>query len=167
MTEFDESKHPRDKDGKFTNKKKESANFTNEQKKRLLKTLKFFTQKRKNAETDKSQIIATMPKKAFGFGNKELLTRPDHVQHAKDLGYKTSKDYEQGAISFWKQAIGEIYYGRARKRFYKYGKLVLNGKQKNVMLVISSNGTIHTFYEVSEKKFKKISIQERLEKWKK
>lgn len=174
MNKFDESKHPRDEKGRFAVK-------GSPKRKQALEVVKlnFFGKKSKNSNITKPQTLKELPQKVEGFDSKELLSRPDHVQHSIDLGYKTLEDYENSAIDFWQNGTGIIYYGHNRGRFYKYGKYVANGKQRNVMIVIShrketskngkisKKGIIHTFYEVNEKKFAKISIQERLEKWKK
>ena len=124
------------------------------------KKLSFFGKKDKNSFSD-FEIPTELPQKAYGFKDKKALTTLDHIRHMQELGYKTPKEYEQGAIDFWEKADGDIYFGHQRKRFYKYNVKL------NLMLVISPDGTIHTFYRIPEKKFKKVIIQERLQIWKK
>lgn len=65
----------------------------------------------------------------------------------KDMGYKNSKEYEQGAIDFWKNGKGDMYYSRARKRFYKHDKA------SNKILVANKDGIIHTFYKADKGEF--------------
>ena len=87
------------------------------------------------------------PKEVYGFASKKLLNTSHHSQHMKDMGYKNSKEYEQGAIDFWKNGKGDMYYSRARKRFYKYNK------QSRILIVVNKEGIIHTFFKLGKGDF--------------
>ena len=160
MAEFNESEHPRDKNGKFTDKGN-GQEWTKEKKDRLLIALSFFSSKRKQIENNTENKEYTPPKEVYGFGDKNLLTSPDHLDHMRKMGFKNPKEYQRAAIDFWNSGDGIVCFGGLRKRFYKYNT------QNNRMIVVSDDGIIHTFYTVGEKKFKKISAQERLQRWKK
>ncbi|MBQ9743507.1 MAG: hypothetical protein IJW19_00085 [Clostridia bacterium] len=141
MAEFKESEHPRDKDGKFTDKSNKKLN--RDIKLKLLKSLEFF----KNRNFSNIEVDRDYPKEVYGFANNKLLTTPHHIKHQKEMGYKNSKDYEQGAINFWKNEKGVYYYSRARQRFYKYDE-----PTKRIM-VANKNKTIHTFYIANKTDF--------------
>ena len=143
MAEFKESEHPRDKDGKFTDK--DGKKSKKEIKLKLLKSLEFFKDRNfLNIEIDKDY-----PKKVYGFANKKLLNYPDHFQRAKELGCKNQTEYENYAIEFWEKDDGEYFYSRARKRFYKYNRL------KGLIAIANKDNFIHTFYSVTSKNFEK------------
>ncbi len=160
MSDFKESEHPRQKDGKFTDKGNIQGR-ANEKRDRLLIALDFFSKnKRKHSQANSEKVDCEPPKDVFGFEGK-ALTSPDHLDHMKEMGFKTPKEYQKAAINFWNAENGNTYYGWSRKRFYKYNEAT------NEMIVVSSGGKIFTFYRVNKKKFGKISEQEELELWKK
>lgn len=41
------------------------------------------------------------PEKAYGFEDKKRKFSPDHIQHAKEMGFKHQDDYERAAMDFW------------------------------------------------------------------
>ena len=99
------------------------------------------------------------PERAYGFFNKKLRNSPDHIRHAKEMGYKNQNEYEMAAIEFWDNYNAKIFYGAKRNRFAKYdyntGKFV----------VVDKDGTIKTFYILSQKQFEKKKKQEVFEEW--
>ena len=69
------------------------------------------------------------------------------MRHCYELGYKNQTDYEKGAIDFWERNKGIVYFSHRRKYFYKFDD------KHTKMLVISSDGIIHTFMPSSISKF--------------
>ena len=123
--------------------------------------LNFFGNRNDKGSNPISTVNPVLPKEAFGFKNNDFLNTPHHTKHMKDMGFDNSKEYEKSAIEFWNKGEGEIFYSNTRKRLHKYNE------KRGIMIVISPEGTIYTFYQVKSKKFKAIMLQERLEKWKK
>ncbi len=135
MAEFDESKHPRDEQGKFTN-----GNGA--------------TEYRQN--TPYEQISGKLiPEKAYGFANKQRKHTKDHVAHAQEMGFKNQDDYEKAACEFFNGDKGKLYFEPRRSRFYRYD-------EKSQRMAVSSNGIIHTFLFYDKKKFEKVRKQEGL-----
>lgn len=168
MAQFKESEHPRDSDGKFTYKRnsakiiKDIGNAIKQHRnKRLNIPLDYFGTKNNVPNVPSEKKIPNLPSEAFGFGSKELLNSQHHIKHMRDMGFDNPKEYEKSAINFWSNGDGDVFYSHTRKRFHKYNE------KRGIMLVISPDGTIHTFYQVKPQKFKAIMLQERLEKWKK
>lgn len=140
MAEFDESKHPRKKDGKFAPKGKSEQR---------LKELE-------HKYNDNLLLNNTTHfKPAVGFANKERLNTKDHIKHAKEMGYKNQKEYEKGACEFFNSNQGKLFWGKRRNRYFRYDK-------KSGKLCVSSNGIIYTFLNYNLKKFNKIKEQEQL-----
>ncbi len=134
---FEENKHLRDKDGKFTKGTDYRQNTS-------------YDEIRKN--NDKNYKIS---EEVYGFANKERLNTKDHIQHAKDMGFKNQKEYERFACEFWNTKRGILYYSNRRKRYYRY-------EENTNLLCVVSNGIIHTFMYVSKNKFIKMLEQEKL-----
>lgn len=93
---------------------------------------------------------------AYGFASKEKLSTKHHQDHAKEMGLN-SKEYEKVACDFFNEGEGDLYYSERRKRFYRYDR-------KTKRMVASSDGIIHTFMLVSEKKFETKKKEDKL--WK-
>ena len=108
--------------------------------------LNFFSKKKdfSNVPVDRDY-----PKEALGFGSNKLLNVPDHKKHAKDMGFKNTKEYQKAANEFWNSRKGKIYYSRARKRFYMY-----NDKTR-LLLTIEKDGIVHTFFRAEKGEFEK------------
>lgn len=104
---------------------------------------------------------AKSPETVYGFANKKLKNSPDHIHHAKEMGFKNQDEYENAAAEFWNSLDGEIYYGSKRGRFAKY-----NEKTKEYV-VVDKDGTLRTYYLLPKKQFEKKTKQEGFEKWKK
>ncbi len=99
------------------------------------------------------------PDKVYGFANKERKNTSHHQKHMRDMGFKNQDAYEQEAIFFWEKGEGTIYQGKRRGDFAKY-----NPKTKRYV-VVSADGNIKTFYQMSSKKFEEKKKQEGYEKW--
>lgn len=138
MAEFDESKHPRDEDGKFTDGSK--------------------TYYRQNASyeeilaTDKRASSANVPT-AVKFNR---LNTKNHIRHAKELGYKNQAEYEKAAaVEFFNSKKGKLYYSAARDRYYRYD-------EKTRYFCSASGDTVHTFKYVTKKEFYRKIKQDKL-----
>ena len=101
--------------------------------------------------TDKRASVANVPT-AVKFNR---LNTKNHIRHAKELGYKNQTEYEKAAIDFFNSKRGKLYYSSVRSRYYKYD--TATGE-----FVVSSDGFIHTYYKVTQKKFAKIESQDEL-----
>ena len=117
----------------------------------------YFGKKRKQPIRQYNSVdIPTCPAEAFEFSR---LDTEHHNRHREEMGYKTLKDYQEGAIEFWNFKKGEIYFSQLSKRFYKYNQ------DNTYFLSIDAEGIIHTFFLLSNKDFKRKTIQERLIKY--
>lgn len=92
------------------------------------------------------------PEKATGFNR---LETKHHQRHAKEMGFKNTKEYERAAVEFFNSDKGKLYYSNAKNRFYKYD-------EKTKFFCSSSNGVIHTFLSCSTKKFEDIKRQDKV-----
>lgn len=156
--QFDETKHPRDSDGKFTD-----GNGTN--KKAYDSRDKFGNMLRNMPQGAKERVAeinstAEKPKRpqieeAYGFANKERRETVHHITHAKEMGYKNQRDYERAAVDFFNSSRGKLYFGERRKRYYRYD-------EKTGELAVSSDGVIHTYMSIKKKNFTKMMEQEKL-----
>lgn len=117
----------------------------------------------KQAMRDSGQLTpkVSKPKHAYGFANKKLKNSPDHIQHAKEMGFKNQDEYEEAAINFWDSGQGEEYYGSKRGRFAKYNE------NTSEYVVIEKDGTLKTYYYLPKKQFEKKIKQEEYREWKK
>lgn len=92
---------------------------------------------------------------ALGFANKERRETAHHREHAREMGFKTQKEYERAGCNFFNSNRGKMYYSIKRKRFYRYD-------EKTGELAVSSNGVLHTYMRVNEKLFAKRRKEEQL-----
>jgi len=92
------------------------------------------------------RLLVEMPKSAFGFSKDRLHTK-DHERHVKEMGFKTSKEYERAAIDFWEKDGGDLYYSKRRKTYYKYDE------RRKWFLSIDKEGTVRTFHLLPKKQF--------------
>lgn len=151
--QFDESKHPRDKDGKFTdgNGTTKEAYDSRDAFGNMIRNM---PQGAKERVTEISSTTAK-PEKAYGFANKERRETAHHVTHAKEMGFKNQRDYERAAVDFFNSSRGKLYYSERRKRYFRYD-------EKTGELAVSSNGIVHTYMYRTKKEFKRLTIQEKL-----
>ena len=94
-----------------------------------------------------------IPEKAVRFNR---LETKHHRRHAKEMGFKNTRDYERAAIEFFNSNKGTLYYSRARGRFYRYD-------EKTKFFVSSSSGVIHAFDFVSKSEFMRKIRQDKLD----
>ena len=155
MKEFDESKYKRDEGGRFSKQNKKTKGLTKPNssdkidKEKSLEELERETFPHK----EKEHYLKQMPKKAFGFSKDRLHTK-DHERHVKEMGFKSSKEYDRAAIEFWEKADGDLYYSKRRESYYKYDK------RRKWLLSIDKEGTVHTFHILTEKAFEKAKEQD-------
>lgn len=79
-----------------------------------------------------------------------------HQRHAKEMGFKNTKEHEKAAVEFFNSDKGKLYYSDARGRFYRYD-------EKTKEFVSSSGGVVHTFDFVSKSEFKRKMGQDKLD----
>ena len=107
-----------------------------------------------NSATGKPKRPA--PEKAYGFANKERQNTKNHVNHAKEMGYKNQRDYERAAVDFFNSSRGKLYYSELRERYYRYD-------EKTGEMAVSSNGIIHTYLKRTKKEFQRAVVQDKLD----
>lgn len=127
-------------------------------KKRLAIPLNFFASKKEKELSPErlEEIKSNIPKTAFGFSDKERLKTSHHTDHARQMGYKDQKSYEQGAIDFWQSGKGQVYYSPTRERYYKYDK------RNKLFCAIDKDGIVRTFMVMDNKTFERKFVQEQL-----
>lgn len=141
---FREEEHPRDGDGKFTDKGARVSEG-----KKLRKAVSIYSDEPdKDAPPEKLPI----PEKAVGFNRLETKY---HQCHAQEMGFKNTRDYERAAVEFFNSDKGKLYYSEKRGKFYRYD-------EKSQLLVILSKGVIHTFGKRTQKEFERIRRQDQL-----
>ena len=177
--EWDESKHPRDKRGRFTDGK--SDNLQAKTASELAKEIAIHLEKRKitiidaaeklgykapprvpldyfgnKEKNENGSALQIPPKEAFGFAR---LDTEHHKKHSDEMGFKDVSAYEKASIEYWNTGKGEIYFSQLTKRFYKYSV------DSTRFLSIDKEGIIHTFFLLPSKDFKRKTMQERLIKY--
>lgn len=132
---FREEVHPRDRDGKFTDK---GAGVS--EGKKLRKAVSIYSD-----EPDKDAPPEKLPnpEKAVRFNRPEIK---HHQRHAKERGFKNTRDYERAAVEFFNSDKGKLYYSLAKQRFYRY-------EERTKLFCASSHSEIHTFMLVTKKAF--------------
>ncbi len=181
MQTWNESDHPRDNDGKFTEKGAGASSAADEPidpRKIVYRQNTPYWQileddrkreeeaeRRKNAarlpldffskENRKKLTREDIPSEVYGFAN-DRLTTAHHQDHAREMGYKDPKQYEKGAIEFWRHGAGVIYASSLRNRIYKYDV------KKGIFLSIGVDGNIRTFMIYSKRDFERKVVQEHL-----
>lgn len=142
---FREDEHPRDKSGKFTDK---GAGAGAGEAEKLRKAVRIYSD-----EQEKDAPPQKVPEPATGFNR---LETKHHQRHAKEMGFKNTKEYEKAAVEFFNSNRGKLYYSNARGRFYRYD-------EKTKEFVSSSGGVVHTFDFVSKSEFKRKMGQDKLD----
>lgn len=138
---FREDEHPRESDGKFTDKGAGAGEGE-----KLRKAVRIYSD-----EPEKDAPPQKVPEPATGFNR---LETKHHQRHAKDMGFKTTKEYEKAAIAFFNSDKGRLYYSVKKDRYYRY-------EEKTNLFCSSSYGVIHTFLRYSPKKFEDIKRQDK------
>lgn len=169
---FDKSKHPmkgipgkgnrfvkKEDGGEETSEKNKTASESSVEvagaKKAQELVRKHEQQTGKTVEQEIAQKAKEHVPPALGFANKERRETYHHRTHAREMGYKNQKEYEQGGVDFFNSDRGKLYYSLKRKRFYRYD-------EKTGELAVSSNGVLHTYMRQPQKKFAEMIKQEKL-----
>lgn len=150
---FDESKHPRDERGRFTDgtsrryaQNMSYAEIMRDDRESAYVPLDYFGSKKPVPEFDEKKVKAECPKDAYGFANRERLYTQHHQDHANEMGYKNQPAYEVGAINFWKNGVGKVYYDPCNDIYYKYNR------KSTEFVAIDKNGVIHTYMQLPNNK---------------
>nr|MBQ8890412.1 hypothetical protein [Clostridia bacterium] len=152
---WDESKHPRDDDGKFTNGTGAPRTFRQNAPYGEILGLDYFSEKKSKTAKSNATPPPPQPREAFGFANKERLNTDHHVKHAREMGFKDQKEYERAAIEFWSNGSGKKYFG-IDGHFYKYDE------STNRFVSVNKDGYILTFFIYNKNKFERKRVQLRL-----
>lgn len=132
---FRKDEHPRESNGKFTDKGAGAGEGE-----KLRKAVSIYSD-----EPDKDAPLQKVPEPATGFNR---LETKHHQWHAKEMGFKSTREYEKAAVEFFNSDKGKLYYSHARGRFFRYD-------EKTKEFVLSSGGMVHTFDFVSKSEFKR------------
>lgn len=131
MAEFDESKHPRDEEGKFTYKGGGRQGTEGDKRREAVKKY----------SDDPGRDMAEMglkrnPVKANGFVRRDTKS---HIKHAQDMGLN-QREYERAAIAFFNSNRGKLYFNNRSQKFYRY-----NDKTRE-FVSCNDEGEIYTYY---------------------
>ena len=138
MAEWDESKHKRDRAGRFTEQ---------EEKRQSLE--KVYNSDLASGTGTQGQVPVP---KAVGFNRSKTK---HHQRHAAEMGLN-EREYIQQSISFFNGNAGQLYFSERRERFYKYDTITQR------LVVVSMDGIVHTYQFSSSKRFLKIKGQDEL-----
>ena len=92
------------------------------------------------------------PPKAYSFNR---LNTKHHKDHAKEMGFKNTKEYEAAAVEFFNSDRGVLYYSNKSKKYYRY-------EEKTELFAVSSENVVHTFMKRTKKQFERKILQEEL-----
>lgn len=138
MAEWDESKHKRDRAGRFAEQ---------EEKRQSLE--KVYNSDLASGTGTQGQVPVP---KAVGFNRSKTK---HHQRHAAEMGLN-EREYIQQSISFFNSNDGQLYFSERRERFYKYDTITQR------LVVVSMDGIVHTYQFSSSKRFLKIKGQDEL-----
>ena len=138
MVEWDESKHKRDRAGRFAEQ---------EEKRQSLE--KVYNSDLASGTGTQGQVPVP---KAVGFNRSKTK---HHQRHAAEMGLN-EREYIQQSISFFNGNAGQLYFSERRERFYKYDTITQR------LVVVSMDGIVHTYQFSSSKRFLKIKGQDEL-----
>lgn len=99
----------------------------------------------KSKKSGGSLEIPPAPKEAFGFYDKHKWTT-HFEKHNKDFGYKDEKSYNKGAIDFWNNSPGKVYYMVSSQKICKLGTDGLT------ICVCEKSGDVNSYYKFKNKK---------------
>ena len=129
---YREEDHPRDRDGRFTEKGASEGE-------KLRKAVGIYSD---DLEADVPPQRRHEP--ATGFNR---LETKHHRRHAQEMGFKSMQEYEKAAVAFFNSDKGKLYYSRKNKRFYRYD-------ERSRRFAASGEGMIYTFYFLRPTQFK-------------
>ena len=138
MAEWDESKHKRDRAGRFAEQ---------EEKRQSLE--KVYNSDLASGTGTQGQVPVP---KAVGFNRSKTK---HHQRHAAEMGLN-EREYIQQSISFFNCNDGQLYFSERREGFYKYDTITQR------LVVVSMDGIVHTYQFSSSKRFLKIKGQDEL-----
>ena len=138
MAEWDESKHKRDRAGRFAEQ---------EEKRQSLE--KVYNSDLASGTGTQGQVPVP---KAVGFNRSKTK---HHQRHAAEMGLN-EREYIQQSISFFNGNTGQLYFSERHERFYKYDTITQR------LVVVSMDGIVHTYQFSSSKRFLKIKGQDEL-----
>ena len=150
MAEFDESKHPRDEDGKFT----DGSGTTYRQNASYGEILA--RDKRRAAYDSRDDFGRTVERVRDKTSRVEHIPEPskfnrlntkNHIRHAKELGYKNQAEYEKAAAEFFMSTRGKLYIDKHSGKFYRYEE------KTRLLAVVDGDGGIGSFYRAEGKKY--------------
>lgn len=136
-------KHPRDEDGKFTNKHGGSAAGSRERLENIYDSDKrgvLEKEKKKNTLTNSASHskIPSFPK-ARGFKNDK--SRRAHEKHVAEMGFKSFEEYESAAVKFLDlEWTGCEIFEAKNHRWYKYQE------STNRLGIVGTDNNIITFF---------------------
>lgn len=174
MQTWKEQDHPRDDDGKFTEKEGTAGaidprKITYRQNTPYQKILADDRAREKQEKAvlnipldffglseDRYADWSQMPLEAVAFDGKMRRDTEHHQRHAKDMGFKSMKEYEANAREFWKNGKGTRYITAKNPRFYKYNA------ETEKFISVGTDGTIYTYMYLAKKKFLDKKTYERL-----
>lgn len=135
MAEWDESKHKRDRAGRFAEQ---------EEKRQSLE--KVYNSDLASGTGTQGQVPVP---KAVGFNRSKTK---HHQRHAAEMGLN-EKEYIKRAIEFFNSTSGILYYSHKENKFYRYDK------KSMLYVVCMPNGILNTFYSVKVKDFNDLKRQ--------
>lgn len=160
MKPWREEDHPRDEIGRFTEKddlffpqNTPYAEILRRERELHRIPLDYF-----GLTEDRYADWADMPTEVYGFLNKKRLYTHDHIQHAQEMHFRNSYEYESAAVAFWNSGDGDVYITAKSKYFYKYNS------RTNEFISVDGNGVIHTYMLLPMKNFLTKLQYERLKK---
>lgn len=83
------------------------------------------------------------------------LNTAHHQRHAREMGFKNTREYERAAIEFFNSGKGVLYYSEARNLYYRYD-------EETGWLCICHDDVVHTLNIYTKKAFEKIKKQDKL-----
>ena len=138
MAEWDESKHKRDRAGRFAEQEEKGQSLE-----------KVYNSDLASGTGTQGQVPVP---KAVGFNRSKTK---HHQRHATEMGLN-EREYIQQSISFFNSNDGQLYFSERRERFYKYDTITQR------LVVVSMDGIVHTYQFSSSKRFLKIKGQDEL-----
>lgn len=149
---WDESKHPRDDDGKFA---RYNSMSIDELKREAMVNigLNYFSN-RTPPKFDPDEVRRKVPRNALDFAR---LHTKHHERHVIEMGFNDPDDYKNAAMEFWNSQRGILYYNPYSQRYHRYEE------KSRWHVTVDSEGVIHTFMPFKTAKgFERIKQQEAL-----
>jgi len=134
---WDESKHPRDNDGKFA---RYNSMSIDELKREAIVNIGLHYFSNSTPPTfDPDEVRSNIPSDIYGFANKERLNTNHHKRHADEMGFSDQTDYQNAAIAFWHINREKTFYNPYDDAYCRYDL------KTRFFISVSRDGVIHTF----------------------